>query len=58
MTATMRDRVRRVRAGDRDRHARAALVRLTGVELRKMADTRAGFWLLVTTGLDDGRRSS
>jgi ABC-2 type transport system permease protein len=28
-----------------------SLARLTGVELRKMADTRAGFWLLVTTGL-------
>jgi hypothetical protein len=28
-----------------------SLARLTGVELRKMADTRAGFWLLMTTGL-------
>lgn len=31
--------------------ARPSLSRLTGVELRKMADTRAGFWLLATTGL-------
>ena len=31
--------------------ARPSLARLTLVELRKMADTRAGFWLLATTGL-------
>jgi ABC-type transport system involved in multi-copper enzyme maturation permease subunit len=30
---------------------RPGLVRLTGIELRKMADTRAGFWLMVTTAL-------
>lgn len=30
---------------------RPSLGRLTLVELRKMADTRAGFWLLATTGL-------
>jgi ABC-2 type transport system permease protein len=30
---------------------RPGLLRLTGVELRKMADTRAGFWLLVTTAV-------
>lgn len=30
---------------------RPGLGRLTLVELRKMADTRAGFWLLVTTGV-------
>jgi ABC-2 type transport system permease protein len=30
---------------------RASLWRLTTVELRKMADTRAGFWLLVVCGL-------
>ncbi|QGN50457.1 ABC transporter permease [Micromonospora sp. WMMD558] len=28
-----------------------SLLRLTGVELRKLADTRAGLWLLVTIGL-------
>ncbi|MGN9778777.1 ABC transporter permease [Micromonospora sp. H33] len=28
-----------------------SLFRLTGVELRKLADTRAGLWLLVTIGL-------
>jgi len=31
------------------RDARPGLVRLTGVELRKMVDTRAGLWLLITT---------
>jgi ABC-2 type transport system permease protein len=30
-------------------HARPALVRLVGVELRKMLDTRAGFWMQVAT---------
>ena len=30
---------------------RPALTRLTFVELRKMADTRAGFWLLLSTAL-------
>jgi hypothetical protein len=30
---------------------RAGLPRLTGIELRKMADTRAGFWLLLVIGL-------
>lgn len=30
-------------------HVRPGLVRLTGVELRKMVDTRAGLWLLLTT---------
>jgi ABC-type transport system involved in multi-copper enzyme maturation permease subunit len=30
---------------------RPSLGRLAGVELRKMVDTRAGLWLLVTTGL-------
>ncbi|SCF34022.1 ABC-2 family transporter protein [Micromonospora viridifaciens] len=30
---------------------RPSLVRLTGVELRKLADTRAGYWLLITMGL-------
>jgi ABC-2 type transport system permease protein len=37
------------RAADRDRPP--SLVRLTGVELRKMVDTRAGFWLLALTFL-------
>jgi ABC-2 type transport system permease protein len=32
----------------RDADARPSLVQLTAVELRKMTDTRAGFWLLVT----------
>ncbi|HTF11138.1 MAG TPA: ABC transporter permease [Asanoa sp.] len=30
---------------------RPSMVRLTGVELRKMADTRAGLWLMVITAL-------
>jgi ABC-2 type transport system permease protein len=30
---------------------RAPLWKLAGVELRKMADTRAGFWLIAVTGL-------
>jgi len=30
---------------------RPGLARLTGIELRKMADTRAGFWLLIITAL-------
>ena len=29
---------------------RPSLPRLTAVELRKMTDTRAGFWLLLITG--------
>jgi ABC-2 type transport system permease protein len=33
------------------RAPRASLWRLATVELRKMADTRAGFWLLLVTGL-------
>jgi hypothetical protein len=31
--------------------ARPSLARLTGVELRKLADTRAGYWLLIVIGL-------
>lgn len=34
-----------------DRDARPALARLTIVELRKMVDTRAGFWLLLAIAL-------
>ncbi|GAA1885820.1 ABC transporter permease [Asanoa iriomotensis] len=30
---------------------RPGILRLTGIELRKMADTRAGFWLMVATAL-------
>ncbi|MFJ5616794.1 ABC transporter permease [Micromonospora sp. NPDC093243] len=30
---------------------RPSLLRLTGVELRKLTDTRAGLWLLITIGL-------
>ncbi|MGS2616471.1 ABC transporter permease [Micromonospora sp. LZ34] len=30
---------------------RPSLLRLTGVELRKLVDTRAGLWLLITIGL-------
>ncbi|MEV0717782.1 ABC transporter permease [Asanoa sp. NPDC050611] len=30
---------------------RPGIARLTGVELRKMADTRAGFWLMIATAL-------
>jgi ABC-2 type transport system permease protein len=33
------------------RDARPSLARLTGVELRKMTDTRAGFWLLAVVAL-------
>jgi ABC-2 type transport system permease protein len=36
------------RAADRSRDARPTLARLTKVELRKMTDTRAGFWLLLS----------
>jgi ABC-type transport system involved in multi-copper enzyme maturation permease subunit len=32
-------------------YARPGMVRLTAIELRKMADTRAGFWLMVATAL-------
>jgi ABC-2 type transport system permease protein len=35
----------------RGTHTRPGLGRLTLVELRKMTDTRAGFWLLLTTAL-------
>jgi ABC-2 type transport system permease protein len=35
------------RAVPRDANSRPGLTRLTAVELRKMVDTRAGFWLLV-----------
>jgi ABC-2 type transport system permease protein len=35
----------------RDAGRRPSLFRLTGVELRKMVDTRAGFWLLVSSVL-------
>jgi ABC-2 type transport system permease protein len=35
------------RAGDRARDHRPGLAQLTRVELRKMYDTRAGFWLLL-----------
>ena len=37
--------------GARSAGRRPSLLRLTGVELRKLVDTRAGFWLLVTIGL-------
>ncbi|MFJ8577303.1 ABC transporter permease [Micromonospora sp. NPDC093277] len=33
-----------------ERH-RPSLLRLTAVEVRKLADTRAGYWLLITIGL-------
>jgi len=36
-------------ASARGTHARPGLGRLTLVELRKMTDTRSGFWLLLTT---------
>jgi hypothetical protein len=32
-------------------HGRPSLLRLTGVELRKLTDTRSGFWLLVVIAL-------
>jgi ABC-2 type transport system permease protein len=38
-------------ASSRGASSRPGLGRLTLVELRKMSDTRAGFWLLVSTGL-------
>jgi len=37
------------RAAPRDADTRPGLDRLTAVELRKMVDTRAGFWLLLAT---------
>ncbi len=49
MTATMTE-TRTPMAAPRT-FARPGLVRLTGIELRKMADTRAGFWLMVATAL-------
>ena len=52
MTATMETAPTTAAAGPTGTATqRPSLLRLTGVELRKMADTRAGFWLLVTTGL-------
>ena len=36
-------------APTRPEHTRPGLLRLTGVELRKMVDTRAGLWLLIST---------
>lgn len=52
MTATMETAPTTMAAGlTGSATQRPSLLRLTGVELRKMADTRAGFWLLVTTGL-------
>ncbi|MBX5440264.1 MAG: ABC transporter permease [Solirubrobacteraceae bacterium] len=43
--------LRRLPRPGADPDARPSLARLTGVELRKMADTRAGFWLLAAIGL-------
>jgi ABC-2 type transport system permease protein len=45
-TAATYDAPRPPRAGDEARDQRPGLGRLTRVELRKMYDTRAGFWLL------------
>jgi ABC-2 type transport system permease protein len=45
-TATLEPRASAHGAG-----TRPSLFRLTGVELRKMVDTRAGFWLLIGIGL-------
>jgi ABC-2 type transport system permease protein len=39
------------RDGSVEPPARPSLLRLTGLEMRKMVDTRAGFWLLVVIGL-------
>lgn len=39
------------RAAAPHRAARPSIARLTGIELRKMTDTRAGFWLLVVVAL-------
>ncbi|GIF78020.1 ABC transporter permease subunit [Asanoa siamensis] len=49
MTATMTET--RTPAAASRTFPRPNLIRLTGVELRKMADTRAGFWLMVATAL-------
>jgi len=52
MTATMETASTTVAAGlTGPATQRPSLPRLTGVELRKMADTRAGFWLIVATAL-------
>jgi len=47
-SATMDRPVRNI---DRSNIKRPGIVRLTRVEMRKMVDTRSGFWLLVTIGL-------
>jgi len=39
------------RDGSAEPPRRPSLLRLTGLEMRKMVDTRAGFWLLVIIGL-------
>ncbi|MDG4821847.1 ABC transporter permease [Asanoa sp. WMMD1127] len=49
MTATMTE-TRTPMAAPRT-FPRPGLIRLTGIELRKMADTRAGFWLMIATAL-------
>ncbi|MEV6816658.1 hypothetical protein AB0M52_31745, partial [Micromonospora sp. NPDC051296] len=47
MTITAPEIARSVRPSER----RPSLARLTAVELRKLVDTRAGRWLLITIGL-------
>jgi ABC-2 type transport system permease protein len=49
MTATMTETAAPIAAPRT--FSRPGMLRLTGVELRKMADTRAGFWLIVATAL-------
>lgn len=52
MTGTLQmDRPAASVAGDDRTNRRTSLLTLTGVELRKLADTRAGLWLLIVIGL-------
>jgi hypothetical protein len=51
VTTTTAPAATTVEPGRRPGVRRPSLLRLTGVELRKLTDTRAGLWLLVTIGL-------
>ncbi|MGK5738603.1 ABC transporter permease [Micromonospora sp. URMC 103] len=51
MTATTAPTARPVAPDQRPGVRRPSLFRLTTVELRKLTDTRAGLWLLITIGL-------
>ncbi|MFB9233976.1 ABC transporter permease [Plantactinospora siamensis] len=51
MTTVTKPPARTAPTASRAAVRRPSLARLTGVELRKLADTRAGVWLLITIGL-------